>query len=98
MLLFFSLPVFCQTDSVEVVSVKEFGWTIKFPRAYTKVKKEDSNYSDELATIKFRYKKPDGDKSIEIVSTIADKKVSLNNHAPFYHLLDYDNFLYHENI
>ncbi|MDF2416831.1 type VI secretion system protein TssA [Acinetobacter beijerinckii] len=26
------------------------------------------------------------------------KKVSLNNHAPFYHLLDYDNFLYHENI
>lgn len=26
------------------------------------------------------------------------KRVSLNNHAPFYHLLDYDNFLYHENI
>ncbi|USA55255.1 type VI secretion system protein TssA [Acinetobacter sp. C32I] len=26
------------------------------------------------------------------------KKVSLINHAPYYHLLDYDNFLYHENI
>ncbi len=26
------------------------------------------------------------------------KKVPLINHAPFYHLLDYDNFLYHENI
>ncbi|MDR7016436.1 type VI secretion system protein TssA [Acinetobacter sp. 3657] len=26
------------------------------------------------------------------------KKVSLVDHSPFYHLLDYDNFLYHENI
>ncbi|MDH0032150.1 MULTISPECIES: type VI secretion system protein TssA [unclassified Acinetobacter] len=26
------------------------------------------------------------------------KKVPLINHAPFYHLLDYDNFLYHENV
>ena len=26
------------------------------------------------------------------------KKVPLINHTPFYHLLDYDNFLYHENI
>lgn len=26
------------------------------------------------------------------------KKVPLIEHAPFYHLLDYDNFLYHENI
>jgi Ca-activated chloride channel family protein len=46
---------------------------------YTKVKSDQSNYSDELATIKFRYKKPDGDKSIEMVSTIDNKKVSLNN-------------------
>lgn len=44
---------------------------------YTKVKAEDSNYSDELATIKFRYKKPDGDKSIELVNTIANRKVAL---------------------
>lgn len=46
---------------------------------YTKVKTDESNYSDELATIKFRYKKPDGDKSIEIVDTIANKKVALSN-------------------
>jgi Ca-activated chloride channel family protein len=45
---------------------------------YTKVKKDESNYSDELATIKFRYKKPDGDTSIEMVSTIENKKVTLD--------------------
>ena len=37
------------------------------------------NYSDELATIKFRYKKPDGEKSIEMVSTIANQNVTLTN-------------------
>ena len=37
------------------------------------------NYSDELATIKFRYKKPDGEKSIEMVSTIANQNVTLAN-------------------
>ncbi len=37
------------------------------------------NYSDELATIKFRYKKPDGEKSIEIVETIKDKTIDLPN-------------------
>ncbi|UUF15270.1 MULTISPECIES: vWA domain-containing protein [Flavobacterium] len=46
---------------------------------YTKVKTDESNYSDELATIKFRYKKPDGDKSIEIVNIIPNRKVSLDN-------------------
>ncbi|MEA9415169.1 VWA domain-containing protein [Flavobacterium sp. PL02] len=46
---------------------------------YTKVKSDNSNYNDELATIKFRYKKPDGDKSIEMVSTIDNKKVSLDS-------------------
>jgi len=30
------------------------------------------NYNDELATIKFRYKKPDGDKSTEMVKIIPD--------------------------
>lgn len=46
---------------------------------YTKVKKEDSDFTDELATIKFRYKKPDGDKSIEMVNVIENKKVALAN-------------------
>lgn len=46
---------------------------------YTKVTKEDVNYEDELATIKFRYKKPDGNKSIEMVNTIENKSISLEN-------------------
>lgn len=37
------------------------------------------NASSELATIKFRYKKPDGDKSIEMVSTIANSEIDLKN-------------------
>lgn len=45
---------------------------------YTKVKTDESNQTDELATIKFRYKKPDGDKSIEIVNTVQNRKVSLD--------------------
>ncbi|MGA9639724.1 YfbK domain-containing protein [Flavobacterium sp.] len=36
-----------------------------------------ANYSNELATIKFRYKKPDGEKSIEMVQTINDKTIAL---------------------
>lgn len=49
---------------------------------YTKVKADESNYNEELATIKFRYKKPDGDKSIEMVDVIADKPVALQNSSP----------------
>uniref|UniRef100_UPI004048F693 vWA domain-containing protein n=2 Tax=Flavobacterium sp. TaxID=239 RepID=UPI004048F693 len=44
---------------------------------YTQSANETTNYANELATIKFRYKKPDGDKSIEIVKTIENKSVSL---------------------
>ena len=36
------------------------------------------NYNPELATIKFRYKKPDGEKSIEMVSTIVNQNVTLS--------------------
>lgn len=35
--------------------------------------------SNELATIKFRYKKPDGNKSIEILQTIENQVVNLEN-------------------
>ncbi len=38
----------------------------------------DKNYNPELATIKFRYKKPDGEKSIEMVSAIANQNVTLS--------------------
>ncbi|MBE0390929.1 VWA domain-containing protein [Flavobacterium sp. PL002] len=44
---------------------------------YTAVKNDTSTYSDELATIKFRYKKPDGDKSIELVQVIANKTTAI---------------------
>jgi len=43
---------------------------------YTKTT-NTANYSNELATIKFRYKKPDGEKSIEMIQTIEDKTKSL---------------------
>jgi Ca-activated chloride channel family protein len=46
---------------------------------YTKVATNETNYSDELATIKFRYKKADGDKSIEMVKVIANKSIPLKN-------------------
>ncbi|MEO8238534.1 MAG: von Willebrand factor type A domain-containing protein [Flavobacterium sp.] len=46
---------------------------------YTKVEENTNNFSNELATIKFRYKKPDGDKSIEMVNVIENKAISLQN-------------------
>lgn len=46
---------------------------------YTKTEETKTNFSNELATIKFRYKKPDADKSIEIVHVIENKSVSLEN-------------------
>lgn len=46
---------------------------------YTKVEESTAKYNDELATIKFRYKKPDGDKSIEMLQVIPDKTVPLEN-------------------
>lgn len=48
------------------------------PLKYTKTETTSNNYSNELATIKFRYKKPDGDKSIEMVQVIENKSVALD--------------------
>ncbi|WP_289662561.1 vWA domain-containing protein [Flavobacterium panacagri] len=45
---------------------------------YTKTETNSSNYSNELATVKFRYKKPDGEKSIEMVQVIENKSIALN--------------------
>jgi Ca-activated chloride channel homolog len=44
---------------------------------YSEIKTAPKDYSDELATIKFRYKKPDGEKSIEMVETIKNNVISL---------------------
>ncbi|MGV9003729.1 YfbK domain-containing protein [Flavobacterium sp.] len=44
---------------------------------YSKVENKGTNYQNELATIKFRYKKPDGDKSIEMIATISSTNKAL---------------------
>jgi len=46
---------------------------------YTKVEETGTKFNDELATIKFRYKKPDGTKSIEMVQTIENKSNDIQN-------------------
>jgi Ca-activated chloride channel homolog len=47
---------------------------------YTIIAEPDvKNYNPELATIKFRYKKPDGDKSTEMVAIIPNQAESLPN-------------------
>jgi Ca-activated chloride channel family protein len=46
---------------------------------YTKVKNGEATYEEELATVKFRYKKPDGEKSIEMIQTIQNQSVALVN-------------------
>ena len=48
------------------------------PLKYTEQKTNFDKYSDELATVKFRYKKPDGDKSIEMVQVIENKSIVLD--------------------
>lgn len=44
---------------------------------YTKTEPATTNLGTELATIKFRYKKPDGEKSIEMVEVIKNNAVTL---------------------
>ena len=41
--------------------------------------KPSTRFSNELATVKFRYKKPDGEKSIEMVHTIGNQSQTLAN-------------------
>jgi len=50
---------------------------------YQQVEKpEFTNYSDELATVKFRYKPPKEDKSIKLERIIKNKSVALKNATP----------------
>ncbi|VXB62689.1 TonB-dependent receptor SusC [Flavobacterium sp. 9R] len=46
---------------------------------YTTTTPTENKYTNELATIKFRYKKTDGDQSIEMVQTIENKSILLQN-------------------
>lgn len=45
---------------------------------YTK-NTNDENFNDELATVKFRYKKPDGDTSSEIVQVVKNSNESISS-------------------
>jgi len=49
------------------------------PLKYSKVEATGTKYNDELATIKFRYKKPDGEKSVEMIDVISNKTIGLQN-------------------
>ena len=46
---------------------------------YTKTKETATKFNEELATVKFRYKKPDGDKSIEMIRVIEDQSTEMDN-------------------
>jgi len=46
---------------------------------YAKVTTPETKFNDELATVKFRYKKPDGSKSIEMVQVIDNKVNTIDN-------------------
>lgn len=61
------------------VGVKSDFYTAPIDLKYAETKVENNQLANELATIKFRYKKPDGNKSIEIVQTIENQVVNLEN-------------------
>jgi Ca-activated chloride channel family protein len=46
---------------------------------YSKTESKPSEHNNELATVKFRYKKPDGDKSTEMVEVIDNKTLEIQN-------------------
>ncbi len=58
--------------------VKSEFYKEEIPLKYSQNSKSIGNFNDELATIKFRYKKPDSDKSTEMVKVIENKAVSIN--------------------
>lgn len=65
------------------VGVESEFYKEEIPLKYSNVPATSSNYNDELATIKFRYKKPDGEKSTEMVEIIENETVSETTSADF---------------
>lgn len=61
------------------VGVKSDFYTEPTDLKYSKVEATGTKFNDELATIKFRYKKPDGDKSIELIQVIDNKESKLES-------------------
>jgi len=60
------------------VGVESEFYKEEIPLKYSNVPATSTTYNDELATIKFRYKKPDGEKSTEMVEIIENETVSEN--------------------
>ncbi|WP_432670083.1 YfbK domain-containing protein [Flavobacterium sp. SM2513] len=60
------------------IGVESDFFKTEIPLKYTQNQTETNVFNDELATIKFRYKKPDGDKSIEMVNVIENNSIDLN--------------------
>ena len=60
------------------VGVESDFYKNEIPLKYTQPTTSTGSFNDELATIKFRYKKPDGDKSIEMVKVIENNTVPEN--------------------
>lgn len=54
----------------------------QIPLKYTDIQKKEG-FSDELLTIKLRYKKPDGDKSIELISGVKNSVTELSEDFSF---------------
>lgn len=59
------------------IGVKSDFYTEPTDLKYSKVEAAGTKFNDELATIKFRYKKPDGNKSIELIQVIDNKESKL---------------------
>jgi len=72
------------TALYEIVPV---GVESKFVKAVPDLKYTESSiakdYSDELFTVKFRYKKPDGDQSIEITHVMKDETKPMSSDFKF---------------
>ncbi len=67
------------TAFYEIIPVGAESEYIQPDLKYTKPDIKQASLSNELATVKFRYKKPDGNKSIEIVKVIDNKAVAIQN-------------------
>jgi len=57
------------------VGIESAFFTNEIPLKYTQTTASTNDFNDELATIKFRYKKPDRAKSIEMVKVIENTSV-----------------------
>ena len=60
------------------VGVESEFYKEEIPLKYSQNNTPSTSFNDELATIKFRFKKPDGEKSIEMIEVIENKSIALD--------------------